>query len=299
MQGINVVLQELLALRETAKALAILNKKSVKSDRYGGYLSHLKGRGIDFEETRAYGPGDDIRMMDWRVTARTGKAHTKVFREERERPVFIVGDFSQNMFFGTKVAFKSNIAAKIAATLAWSANMQGDRVGGVFFTENNHIELKPRSRNAGIFPVLNTLCDLSVPATQQGNQSLKDALMRLRRVAKPGSLIFIISDFQKVDHALINHLMMLAKHNEIIAIQLYDELERTPPIPNYYPITNGHDISLMDTRNKAFCKKYIQDADNKQSLIENIFKQCQIPLIEVATHDNWLDKLLMLIRKVS
>jgi len=293
MQGITVDINELINLRQTASAMHFKHRKKVKADPSGGIISTLKGRGIDFEETRAYQPGDDIRMMDWRVTARTGKAHTKIFKEERERPVFIVGDFSQSMFFGTRVAFKSNIVAKIAATLAWSATIKGDRIGGIFFNENEHIEHKPKGRKAGILPLLNTLTYLSQPSQTNGIQKLTNSLMRLRRVAKPGSLIIIISDFQQLDKSAITHLMMLSKTADVIAIQLYDQLERQPPEPNQYYVTNGADICPLNTLDKKIYQQYLHTAQQKQSLIENIFKQCQIPLLEIATDDDWLNKLLL------
>ena len=299
MQGIIVELSELIHLSASAKTLNLSKNRRVKSDRYGGYLSSLKGRGIDFEETRTYQVGDDPRMMDWRVTARTGKAHTKIFKEERERPVFILGDFSQSMFFGTKVAFKSHIASKIAATLAWVANLQGDRIGGIFFNEDKHTELKPRARKAGIFPILNTLSDYSKPIISTGNFSLESALLRLRRVVKPGSLVFVIGDFQQLNKLAMNHLMMLSKHAQVIAIQLYDLLEREPPQPNQYHITNGIELCLLNTKDKAFCQKYKDNANARQRFIHEVFKQCQIPLLEISTSDDWFNKLIKFSRKVK
>lgn len=292
MQGIEVTLPELLKLREFAGAIDLLNHRRVKSDRFGGYLSHLKGRGIDFEETRAYQPGDDIRMMDWRVTARTGHPHTKVFRQERERPVFIVTDFSQSMFFGTRVAFKSYLAAKIAAVIAWSANLLGDRIGGIFFTEQNHIELKPKGRAAGIFPVLRTLCDMTKIKPQTGQQTLADALLRLRRVAKPGSCVIVISDFQNMDKNTVSHLMMLAAHCEMMAIQLYDVLERELPKPNQYGISDGQVMSVMNTFDRQFCMQYHTQVQEKQNFIKQVFRQCQVPLIEIGTQDDWMNILM-------
>ncbi len=129
------------------------------TNRAGGYLSGFKGRGMDFEEVRAYQPGDDVRLIDWRVTARTGKPFTKIFHEERERPVFIVVDLSATMFFGTKTAFKSVIAAKVAALIAWAAVKNGDRVGGIFYGGENCHELRPKSRNRGVLPFLKLLCE--------------------------------------------------------------------------------------------------------------------------------------------
>ncbi len=121
-----------------------LKVRFIRAQQSGAYLSAFKGRGMEFEEARPYQPGDDIRNLDWRVTARTGKPHTKLFREERERPILLWVDYRNTMFFATKGVYKSVIAARAAALLAWSAHHHGDRVGGIIFSEQIHHELKPR-----------------------------------------------------------------------------------------------------------------------------------------------------------
>jgi len=132
------------------------------------------GRGIDFEETRIYQPGDDIRTMDWRVTARTGKPHTKVYREERERPTFFLVDYNPSMFFGSKVAFKSVIAAKTAAILAWAAAREGNRVGGLVFSGNLLRTTPLKASSHGVLPLLKSLANVSspprYPSTMQNNR---------------------------------------------------------------------------------------------------------------------------------
>ena len=112
----------------------------------GGYLSRQKGRGMEFDEARHYLPGDDIRAIDWRVTARTGKTHTKIYREERERPVFILCDLTASMQFGSQLLLKSVQAAHIAALLSWAAAARGDKVGALIFNDGMHRECKPLSR---------------------------------------------------------------------------------------------------------------------------------------------------------
>ncbi|MEL0036505.1 MAG: DUF58 domain-containing protein [Gammaproteobacteria bacterium] len=138
--GVRLTVDELLSLRQQASALDLASKYQVSSTLAGGYRSKFRGRGMDFDEARLYQPGDDIRNIDWRVTARTGKAHTKLFKEERERPVFILIDQSARLFFGSKVAFKSVIAARASALLVWACVNAGCRIGGVIFDDNNHLE---------------------------------------------------------------------------------------------------------------------------------------------------------------
>ena len=135
-KGVRLTIDELLALRREAMALDLSSNYRVSSTLAGGYRSKFRGRGMDFDEVRLYQPGDDIRNIDWRVTARTGKPHTKLFREERERPVFLLLDQSKHLFFGSRVAFKSVIAARAASLLIWASITAGSRIGGVLFDDS-------------------------------------------------------------------------------------------------------------------------------------------------------------------
>ncbi|NKB46587.1 MAG: DUF58 domain-containing protein, partial [Legionellales bacterium] len=152
--AITVSLTQLIQLRFAAQLIDLRAHKRVRSQLLGGHLSSLRGRGMEFDEVRAYQAGDDIRTMDWRVTARTNKPHIKLYHEERERPVLLLVDFRPAMFFGTRVTFKSVIAAKVAALLGWAAIANGDRLGGVVFSGKDHVELRPRTRQHGTSPFL-------------------------------------------------------------------------------------------------------------------------------------------------
>ena len=140
--GIGVSLPELIALRLRAQRLARPAAR-VSGIHAATQASRFRGRGVDYAESRIYQPGDDIRQMDWRVTARTGKPHTKVFREERNRPVIVWLDLRRPMLFATRGAFKGVRAAEAAALVAWSAVANGDRLGGLVFSETEHHELRP------------------------------------------------------------------------------------------------------------------------------------------------------------
>jgi uncharacterized protein (DUF58 family) len=151
-------LRELMSLAGGARALPSWSR-SIRAPQSGQYLSTLRGRGMEYDESRPYQPGDDIRQLDWRVTARTGKPHTKLFREERERPVFICVDYRRAMFFATKGVFKAVQAARLAALLAWRAQQQGDRVGGLVFADAIHHELPPRRNRTATLQWLKLLAD--------------------------------------------------------------------------------------------------------------------------------------------
>ena len=133
----------LIRLHGPARAIA-LNVLRVKSLQTGAYVSHFRGRGMEYDESRPYQPGDDPRSIDWRVTARSATAYTKLFREERERPVLVCVDLRASMHFATRGCFKSVNASRAAALLSWAAHHRGDRLGGLIFGDTTHRELKPR-----------------------------------------------------------------------------------------------------------------------------------------------------------
>lgn len=153
-------LSDLVLLRVAARGLSLNAHHSAMAQLYGGHRSAQRGRGLEFEEVRPYVPGDDARTIDWRVTARRGKPHTKLFREERERPVWIVADLHSGLFFGSKRQFKSAVLLQAAALLAWVAALGGDRVGAIIVDGSAapHI-LPPRGREAGVLPILQALIE--------------------------------------------------------------------------------------------------------------------------------------------
>lgn len=283
--GLQVSLDDLILMQQQAYEINLVNPQRVLTDRSGGYLSRFKGRGIDFEEVREYQPGDDVRLIDWGVTARTGKPHTKIFHEERERPVYVIVDLNAHMFFGTKVAFKSVIAAKIAALIAWATVKNGDRIGGIVYGGENCHELKPKSRSQGVIPLLKILCEATQTPPLQKGCCLEQALLKLRNVVRPGSLIFIMSDFATLNEASEKQLGLLSKHNQIVANFIYDPLEQSPPPSNYYSISDGVNRTSIDTSNPEFCRIYRKLFDERLLRVKEITNRYRIPVIHFKTDD--------------
>jgi len=229
----------------------------------GAYRSRFRGRGVDFLESRNYQPGDDIRNMDWRVTARTGRAHTKVFQEERERPVLVVMDASPSLYFGTRRRLKSVAAGQMAAAIAWSAVRRGDRIGGFLFAPGRHRELRPAGGRRGAMRMIQGLVDWLQPeqTPEQTQDSLSGALERVRHAVRPGSLIIIISDFFSLDEDSNRHLSRLRQHNDVIGCQVLDVAEHLLP-EGRYPITDGDNASVLDMGQTASRRRY-QDMSNR------------------------------------
>jgi len=251
-EAVEVTVPMLVRLSRDAASLP-LKAGRILAGRGGDYQSPFKGRGIEFDESRPYQPGDDIRNIDWRVTARTDRPHTKVFREERERPVFIWVDLRPSMFFGTRRCYKSVAAAETAGLLAWSAERHGDRVGGVVFSEDVHHEIRPQRGRRGVLRFIRQM--VAHPAWRLTERrgtvagAAGRALIRLRRVARPGSLVFLISDFRGLDEQAWNEVPRLSRHHDVVMIFVHDPVERSLPPPGLYKISDGgaeHELDTFD-----------------------------------------------------
>lgn len=219
-------LDELIALRGTAQGLTLHGQRPAQALWLGGHRSAQRGRGLEFEEVRPYVAGDDPRSIDWRVTARRGKPHTKLFREERERPVWLLVDLHAGMFFGSRRQLKSGLAVRAAALLAWVAALGGDRVGAVIVGEQAPRVLPPRSREAGVLPLLEALLEMQ-PASpgQPGAANSDEALRLLAPLVHPGSLVLAISDFARLDEQAGSRWSALCAHSECRLFWITDALE--------------------------------------------------------------------------
>nr|WP_032470576.1 DUF58 domain-containing protein [Vibrio mimicus] len=227
--GVSLCLEELLAYEQQAVHF-LPPARQVWSLRIGQHHSSQLGRGMDFSEVRQYQAGDDIRSIDWRVTARTGKPHTKLFSEERERSVVLYIDLSQSMQFGSSLLLKSVQAAHLASLLSWLAVKQQDRVGAVIDLGHRLIEIKPSSRQRGVLPILGACIEAQqTPPSQHASRSLAlhEVFNTLNRLCPKGSEVVLISDFLHLDpeqNAL--PLRQLCHHNRVRMVQIHDPLEQ-------------------------------------------------------------------------
>lgn len=266
-------LKDLMSLNRPASLLPSW-ARSIRAHQSGGYLSVLKGRGMEYDESRPYQAGDDIRTLDWRVTARTGRPHTKVFREERERPVYVCCDFSPSMFFATQGVFKSVQAARAAALIAWKAQQSGDRVGGLVFSSSTHYELPPERGKPGVIRLLKKFVAAGElpesPTAQTASGALAKAVARLKRMAKPGSLIFLLSDFREFDDACESDLARLARHNDLTVLFINDPFEAALPAASAHGrVTDGSSDLEIAFGDRGLNQRY---ADNFTARYERITK---------------------------
>ncbi|WP_340120976.1 DUF58 domain-containing protein [Methylobacter svalbardensis] len=312
---VSVSLKTLIDLARPAAGLN-LKHSAIRAGQSGGYVSRFKGRGMEFEEARIYQAGDDIRSIDWRVTARTGKTHTKVFREERERPVFISVDNRLAMHFATRGVFKSVLAAKLAGLLAWAAQHHGDRIGGQIFTDTVCRELKPQNGRHAVLRFLNAIVcgsDFSHRATEVAptaapTVTLERVLARLMIHARPGSRVYMISDFRGINDQVENYLAKLSRHCEVVLIFIYDPLESHLPDKGRYrfiakdgvyaaslsgtgaAIDEQRDV-VIDTGDRQRLLKYQQHFTQRLHKLEQIAKKLGLAFIQCSTTDDPIQRL--------
>lgn len=299
---VRIKLETLIKLHQKAHQLPLKSKR-IHSRLSGNYISTFKGRGMEFDEARPYQPGDDIRSIDWRVTARTGKTHTKLYREERERPVLIWLDLRKPMFFASQAMFKSVLSAQAAALLAWSSTQNNDRIGGLVFSEENHTELRPQRGKSATLHFLKRIAEHSAwetnnssgstvqPESMQHKHSADQALNRLRRVTKPGSLIFLISDFRHINAQTESSLAQMSKHNDLVMIFVSDPLEQQLPPAGYYKLTDGENDLTINTHNKDSRMLFQQRFYAHQQHLKDLCNKFGIFYIDISTHRPLLESL--------
>lgn len=281
--GVQTDLQTLIELRQEARRLDIAPRGKVLATRSGGHLSRFRGRGVEFDESRVYQPGDDPRNMDWRVTARSGQPHVKQYREERERPVWLLVDIGATMRFGTRVAFKSVIAAQAAALLAWAAADKGDRVGGLVFDETRHFERRPIARTRGLLPLLKALSEAPIPGEQGGFASLNSAAGHLTHLVRPGSLVFLLSDFAGISMDDGAWLARLARGSEVVLVHVFDPIEIDVPPAGLYPVTDGNKRGILDTSAQALRSSWHQHFADRVEILRTLGQHHHAHLIDVRT----------------
>ncbi|HAU08665.1 DUF58 domain-containing protein [Gammaproteobacteria bacterium] len=311
-RGALITLPQMLIQRQAAKALAYVSHARSIAGISGLHLSKIRGRGIDFEEFRPYQAGDDIRLIDWRATARTGRAVTKVFREERERPVIIAVDQCSSMFFGSQVAFKSVIAAQAAALFCWLAIDNGDRVGGLVFSDTDASLVRPKRSRRSALHLLNQIFTFnqklnakkehtpdSEPQAADFKPGLAHALGQIRRITKPGSTLYVISDFATLDETALQYLNQLSRHNNVVCCMVYDALEESLPTPGVYSITDGSSKGSINTHSSKARSRYKQQFEERVATIESDLERLKIRLIKLRTNQLVVEQVREWIAKNS
>ena len=273
-----------------------IRTKNIVNDFFGGdYHSNFKGRGMTFSEVREYVPGDDVRSIDWNVTARTGKPHLKIFEEERELSVLILIDVSSSGVFGSKKNLKIDLGVEIAAMLSFSAIKNNDKVGLALFSDKIEKYIPPKK---GKKHVLRLITDIVNHDFENSNKrtSIKTAIDFANKISKRKSVIFLISDF--IDDNFWNELKFLNFKNDVIGLQIYDSYERNFPnlgIINIHDSETGEN-TWIDTTRKKIRDKFQKNSIEKLNSFSKKCKNIGFDLIQISTDDDYIKFLMQFFR---
>jgi len=285
-------LEDLVAFRFHVKQKKLAHQNRIMSSSSGSHHALKKGQGMTFSEVRQYQPGDDIRHIDWRVTARTQKPHTKVFIEEHERPTILVTEQTPALFFGTQVRLKTAQALNVSAILAWVALNQNERVGGFTFNHVQQVWIPPkRSQHTLLYSLQQSIqMQSTVQQPETVNPLLwQKSLKQLTQVVKPGSKLFLIGDMLQLSHTSRGYLQKLRRHNDIVALHIVDPLEKSLPKLGWLNLTQNRSSNTPLALNSANQKIQQWYAQIYQTQWKNAFDQfikLNIPLIEINSDEN-------------
>ncbi len=279
---------------ENVRRLEIGTKGLVNEIFSGEYHTVFKGRGMEFAEVREYVPGDDIRLIDWNVSARTGSPFVKVFSEERELSMMLVVDMSRSGTFGTSYRMKDEVAIEICALLAFSAMKNNDKVGLLIFTDKVEKFIPPRK---GRQHVLRVLREIIYHEPENTGTSINSALEYLLRVIRRHSVVFILSDF--MDDGFQKSLRVVSSKHDVIAIKLTDKLETQLPDAGLISLVDaetGENV-VVDTSDERIRNSYSALRRAQQERLEKMFKKMNLDHINIKTGESYVEPLYKFFRK--
>lgn len=289
-KNVFISMNDLLQMESVARGFSFLaNKQRVKSILGGKHASKLRGRGLDFEEVRSYVVGDDIRNIDWKVTARTQKTHLRVYSEEKEKPVLLIVDQTKSMFFGTKLKTKSVVAAELAALAAFRVTKEGDRVGGIVFGDEGIDVVLPKRNRKNILMFFEKLVkrnrELMNSVANNYKSTNNEVFKQTRNIVTHDYLVIIISDFQMYASETVKYIATIAQHNDVILAKVYDPMEKEL-MPAKFVGGDGQKQLAIDGTNSKHQTKFSDGFDTEFLRFEAEMKKHRIPVFKVNTEED-------------
>jgi uncharacterized protein (DUF58 family) len=295
-KGVYADLDELIRLQFKAAGFSFLPKQPVHSLLSGRHASRLRGRGLDFEEVRKYVPGDDIRTIDWKVTARTQIPHTRVYSEERERPVLVVVDQRISMFFGTRVNMKSVTAAEAAALAAWRVVSAGDRVGAVVFNDSETREIRPHRSKKTVMQILDVIVDQNHSlGVDRGITSSPDmlnkTLEKVVHMAGHDYLVCVISDFFGITDDTNRLVKLISRHNDVIIGLIYDPIARELPDAGKIVVSDRGKQIELDLSSRKLREQYPEILEGRLKRLTDELTKYGVPVLPIHTAQGVAEQL--------
>lgn len=291
-----VTLDDLLRLNHRARGFSFLPKQPVHSLLAGRHASRLRGRGLEFEELRHYYEGDDVRAIDWRATARLGEPQLRVYTEERDRPVMLLVDQRLSMFFGSRHAMKSVIAAEAAALAAFRVTSLGDRIGGIVFSENGIDEIRPRARQAAIGPLFEALVRHNgalnaSDARPAEPMLLNEALAKVPHLLPHDGLLTLITDAAGADAETVRLVTQVTAHNDVLTIFVFDPLEAELPDIDRIVVAEANRQIEVDSSARDLRRRFATSFSDRRAALEGFSRRRAIPVLPLSTERDTADQL--------
>lgn len=303
-RGVYTSLDELVRIQYRARGFTFLPRQPVHSLLTGRHASRMRGRGLNFEELRGYAPGDDIRSIDWKVTARTGEPHVRVYTEERDRPALLVVDQRMSMFFGTRVNMKSVTAAELAAAGAWRVLDQGDRVGAVVFDDGDVVDVRPLRSADTVHRILRAIVDknraLRAESTARRNPAmLNEVLRQVSHLVGHDYIIALFTDFDGADGETRRLVTRLAQANDVIAFPVYDPIATEIPESANLVVSDGELQVELSTAKGSTRKQIAAFTDARMGAVLVWQAELGIPVVPVTTERDALEQVRELLGAYS
>lgn len=289
-------LDDLVRLRHAAGSFSRLTRQPVRSLLSGQHASRLRGRGLMFEELRDYRPGDDIRQMDWKATARLRRPYVRVYSEERERTVLLVVDQRTTMFFGSVRTTKATAAAEVAALVAWRAVGGGDRVGAIVIGDDETLELRPRRSRENVLRICQEITRMNQQLSAAGNSAgsasqLNDALRRCVNLAKHDCLVILITDYEGDDDETRRLTSQLASQNDVLAFLVYDPLGIRLPSHGEMPASDGQ-VQYLIPCGPEFDRAFENSFQLRCEHLKERLSAIRVPIVPICTHEPVVEQIL-------
>lgn len=296
---IHVDMAHLRSLSGRARRISFLPGQPARSILNGQHASKLKGRGLNFEELRHYTVGDDVRTIDWKVTARTNTPYVRVYTEERDRAAMLIVDQRMSMFFGSEKNMKSVTAAEAAALAAFRIKDKGDRVGGIVFTDDDMVELRPKSSHRAVNHFLSELaranCALDANTPPVTPMPLNRPLEAAARIAKPGSMVMIFSDFDGMDDDTERLLRGIAQHSDLILFTVSDPMSQELPKDLEIIVSDGELQVQINAGDDTVRSRLQEFSSGRLTTLLSFSRKYGIPVVPLSAAQETLPQLISLL----
>lgn len=275
------------------RQIQIYTWRAVNASFAGQYESVFKGRGMQFDEVREYTPGDDVRSIDWNVTARTGKPYIKRFVEEREMTVLFAVDLSASGDFGTVNKAKNELAAEFCAVLSFAAAKNNDKVGLLIFTDKIELYIPPKKGSSHVLRLIRELLYFKMPSSQT---NIGQALEYITKVTRKKATVFLVSDFIETDFK--KPLSLLNKRHDVVAVSVRDRAEAALPGAGLIEFADAEtgEVILVDTSSKRFRNQYAHSSSDRFNQLKNMLKSINVDCISISTDKSYIQDLIAFFR---